>query len=806
MSLKQRFLIGFSLSMAALGVFFAILLSMNLRDQLVTDTEHKASLVLSQAEAIQTYVRDTLRPLMYSFFPPDTFIVEAMSTSYVTRRILGEMSRSDEQIRYRRVAVGARNPMSEADAFERALMERFAANPHLTRIEEITKWNKEEVFIAARPVRLDPSCLHCHGDPADAPKALLERYGERRGFWRQANELVGLDLVIAPVAGALTQIKGKTIGFLSMFAVGLVTLYLTVQLFFDRLVVANLRRVTETLRRYFPQEVGETSPMAPPTGDEIEEIYAGIETLAARLKEARRDIEEHAANLEHAVAARTQQLSQEAQERRADVALFVDLLHHITLAHSNIELLRAVLPRLAERFSATWAFYQCASAEGSVIWPEQTQIPPLPDNWRTLIAAGEVVLTDDEVRIPVRTLDMSRGLLRLHFAKHGPHPAAHALHFYQAIGHQLGLALENLDAIHALMAQNTLLESIFNGISDPLALVDSSRAIILANAPARALALEAPQTPADPTTVRLPARLLAAAEAGAKAAPLESTITLDDGRSFAVARYPIASPPGAPQRFVVYARENTTERHMLEQLRRSERLAAVGKLAAGLAHEINNPLGVITCYTELLRQYLTDPQALEDLAVIERHAAQAKKVLRDLLDFARSRPAQPGPCDIHALLRGLERIFQVQAQTRHVGLCIETPSSPLMALADPNALEQVLSNLLLNALDAVPPNTGQITITASAYSPTEVRITVADNGPGIAETDLPHIFDPFFTTKAAGQGTGLGLALVFSLMRDMQGTIEVHNDAGAVFTLTLPAYPTTITEGHDDHQPPSPHR
>lgn len=789
MSLKHRFLVGLSLSMGAMAVFFAVLLSVNLRDQLVTDTEHKASLVLSQAEAIQTYVRKTLRPAMYDLLHTDDFLVEAMSASYVTRRIMGSLSLQDDQIRYRRVAVGARNPASEADALERALMERFAANPGLGRIEEITQWNGEEVFIAARPVRLDPSCLRCHGDPADAPKALVERYGAERGFWRHPDELVGLDVVIAPVAGALTQIKGKTIGFLAMFAVGLITLYLTVQLFFDRLVVANLRRVTGVLRHYFPQEAGEAPDAPSPTGDEIEQIYAGIEALAARLKEAREDIEDHAHHLEQAVAARTQELSREAQERRADVALFVDLLHLINLSHSNTELLRAALPRLAERFGASWAFYQCEASAGAVIWPEDAPVPPPPANWRALLAAGELVLAEREVLIPVRTTDMSRGLLRLHFPEHGPHPAAHAQHLYRAVGQQLGLALENLDAIHSLMAHNSLLASICNGISDPLALVDASGGIILANEPARQLARALTDQSAAPGA---PARLLDAPGLAAEASPDPSepalaTVELDDGRSFAVARYPLAPSPGLPQRFVVYARENTAERRMLDQLRQTEKLVAVGKLAAGLAHEINNPLGVITCYTELVRQRLTDPQALEDLAVIERHAVQAKKVLRDLLDFARPRPAQPGPCDIKALLAALARIFQVQAQARRATLRLELPPEPLTAHADPGALEQVLSNLLLNALDAVAPGTGRITLAAApAPDGRHIQVTVADNGPGIAEAILPHIFDPFVTTKEVGRGTGLGLAVAFGLVRDMGGTITAANHDGAVFTITLP--------------------
>ncbi len=780
--------------MGALGIFFAILLSMNLRDQLETDTKHKTSLVLSQAEAIQTYVATVLRPTMYTYLQDEDFILEAMSTSYVTRKIMSSLGLHDKSIRYRRVAVDARNPDYEANSFERTVMQRFAADPTLTRIEEITQYSEEEVFLAARPVRLQPPCLHCHGKPADAPKALLERYGSERGFWRHPGELVGLDMVIVPVGSALGQIKGKTVGFLSLFAVGLAGLHLAIQLFFDRLVVANLRRVTEVLRHYFPQEAGAAprSTESPATHDEIEEIYTGIETLAVRLKEARENIEQYARNLEDMVATRTRELAHEAQERRADVALFVDLLHTINSAHTNTELLGSTLPQLGKRFGADWVYYQCGSGIGSVLWPRDAQLPEPPNNWRDIIASGEMVTTESEVLIPVRTTDISRGILRLHFPPQGPTPASHAPELYQAIGHQLALALENLDAINSLMAQNALLASIFDGISDPLALVDNHCTILLANEPARALALALgdPATASEP--FKLPPRFFGdhpfdPSEDEAQKTPILSSITLEDGRSFVVARYPLHSPPKHPRRFVVYARENTTERRMLERLRQTEKLVAVGKLAAGLAHEVNNPLGVIVCYTELLRQSISDPQCLEDLAVIERHAVSAKKVLRDLLDFARPRPAQTGPCDISALLTGLARIFEVQAQARRCKLRLELPPDPLFARADASALEQVVSNLLLNALDAVEPHAGTITLRAACSEDRRhAVITVADDGPGIPESNLPHIFDPFFTTKAVGRGTGLGLAVAFGLMHDMGGTIEAFNQGGALFVLTLP--------------------
>ncbi len=804
-TIKHRFVVGLSVIMALLGVFFAVIISMNLRNQLVTDTEHKASLVLSQAEAVQAYVRQVLRPSMYHLLPPDAFLLEAMSTSFVTRRVMSDFNIQGDQYKYRRVAIGSRNPDYEADAFERALMERFEKDSELTRIEEITERGGEEVFVAARPVRLDASCLHCHGDPEAAPRELIERYGDKRGFWRHDGELVGVDAVTMPVAGALGQIKGATFSFMGLFALGLGVFYLTMQVFFDRLVVVNLRRVTEVMRRFFPKEADE-EPRPSQGEGEIDEIYAGIEAFAARLKEARGKIEDHAQNLERKVADRTLDLANEADERRADVALFVELLSILNMSQTRAELLSGALDRIAERFGARTAAYECEfSGGGSVTWPPGTAAPPPPADWRRLVAGNELRLETHAALVPVRTTDVSRGLLRLYFPEAGPGPLPEAADLYRAIGQQLGIALENLDAINSLLGQNTLLASIFEGISDPLALLDAGFGVILANEPARELARavqkdlagrHCPAPPAGPGQApSLPPEIFGPPDGVLTDAPAKmasgrsaSTVTLPDGRSFAVTRYALDDSTGGTGRMVVYARENTAERRMREQMRQTEKLVAVGKLAAGLAHEINNPLGVISCYAELLRGSIADAQAIEDLAVIERHADMAKKVLRDLLDFARPRPATPGPCDLEALLKGLSRIFEVQAQARKVKLVTRAAPSLPLAKADASGLEQVLSNLLLNALDAVMPGSGEIVMEAVASpEPDAVRIRVADNGPGIAPEDITRIFDPFFTTKEAGRGSGLGLAVVYGLLRDMGGRVEVENAGGAVFTVTLPA-------------------
>ena len=226
---------------------------------------------------------------------------------------------------------------------------------------------------------------------------------------------------------------------------------------------------------------------------------------------------------------------------------------------------------------------------------------------------------------------------------------------------------------------------------------------------------------------------------------------------------------------------------MRAQMQQSEKLAALGKLAAGLAHEINNPLGVISCYAQLLQKSQQGSQAQEDLEVIVRHTKKAQKVLQDLLGLARANKSATGPSDLNAVARYLAQIFRVQVDKTGVALTLDLAEDLPLVTADASTLEQILTNLLVNAFDAVAPETGRITVsTRPAGDGKGARLIVADNGPGIAPENIDQIFDPFFTTKEIGKGTGLGLTVVHELIRELGGSVEVQSDDGATFALTFP--------------------
>ncbi len=233
-----------------------------------------------------------------------------------------------------------------------------------------------------------------------------------------------------------------------------------------------------------------------------------------------------------------------------------------------------------------------------------------------------------------------------------------------------------------------------------------------------------------------------------------------------------------------------------EKLVRSEKLASVGKLAAGVAHEIGNPIGIVLGYLDLLQRDVTPEQRAQYLGQAQEATRRISRIIRDLLDFARPGGDGTETGDAGRVIRATVQLLEPQKRFKNVSLTSTVPDDAALpvAIAD-NRLQQVLVNLLLNAADATSQETApSIELSADIRDET-VEIRVADNGPGVAEGDRRHIFDPFFTTKDPGEGTGLGLSICHGILTNHGGDIHVepHADRGAVFVITCPR-PAPVAE------------
>jgi len=232
------------------------------------------------------------------------------------------------------------------------------------------------------------------------------------------------------------------------------------------------------------------------------------------------------------------------------------------------------------------------------------------------------------------------------------------------------------------------------------------------------------------------------------------------------------------------------------QIYQSEKLAAVGQLAAGVAHEINNPLtGVLTYASFLLKRAEDKPEFKEDLDVIVRETKRCRQIVRGLLDFARQMPPEKQACDLVEIVERAVQIVQVQLAARRVELRKQLRADLPQVHVDANQIQQVLVNLLLNASDAIGDGGGAITLGAD-LAPQEdgagdrarqIEVWVRDTGSGIAPANLEKIFDPFFSTKGR-KGTGLGLAVAWGIIEKHNGRIEVQSEVGkgTTFRVLLP--------------------
>lgn len=253
--------------------------------------------------------------------------------------------------------------------------------------------------------------------------------------------------------------------------------------------------------------------------------------------------------------------------------------------------------------------------------------------------------------------------------------------------------------------------------------------------------------------------------------------------------FPIRDETSRPVEAFLFEEDITERVHLQTQLAQADKLAMTGQLAAGVAHEINNPLTVIMANAQLLQRKIssqeTELQEMVDLII--QAGERATQSVRELLDFARRERFEPGEVDINASLRRVLGLVRHELTANSIELVFLPDESLPTVIASQDQLEGVWLNLLLNAIDAIHPGPGNIHI-STRQSAGQVQVVFADNGHGIDPAQLPHIFEPFFTTKRPGRGTGLGLSVCQQIIARHGGEIRVWSQSGVgtQFTVILP--------------------
>jgi two-component system, NtrC family, sensor kinase len=241
----------------------------------------------------------------------------------------------------------------------------------------------------------------------------------------------------------------------------------------------------------------------------------------------------------------------------------------------------------------------------------------------------------------------------------------------------------------------------------------------------------------------------------------------------------------------VFQREEKLKDLTRQQIGQSEKLASIGRLAAGIAHEINNPLTGVLTFTHLLRDKpnMTDEDR-EDLDVVIHETTRVREIVRGLLDFSRESVSDKESLQLNDVVRQTILLIQSQKEFRKIDIALHLSDD----IGDRNQLQQVLLNLSLNACEAMPDG-GVLTITTQEDN-NQVILTVRDTGHGIPSGHIENIFDPFFTTKPIGKGTGLGLSVTYGIVQSHNGSIHVESEegAGTTFTVVFPVHQDNAKE------------
>lgn len=237
----------------------------------------------------------------------------------------------------------------------------------------------------------------------------------------------------------------------------------------------------------------------------------------------------------------------------------------------------------------------------------------------------------------------------------------------------------------------------------------------------------------------------------------------------------------------------------LAMLVKEDKLISLGKLVASVAHEINNPIASILNFAKLMNKSLrAGKQRAKDIAEYQRYLGlcvsegeRCAKIVRNLLSFARQSASTPRRVDVVELLASTALLTSHRMKLSNIDLAMDVPGRGLEVWGDPSQLQQVFTNLVFNAIEAMPAG-GRLNIIGSLDQAARVvRLSFSDSGEGIAPENIPHIFEPFFSTKQVGYGVGLGLSMVYGIVRDHNGAISVESrpGAGATFKVELPWSP-----------------
>jgi two-component system, NtrC family, sensor kinase len=283
LSLQAKFSAGIIIIVGLFAGLLSYELYSQLKESLTSNVYEKSQVILAELEATRKYVSDILRPRISSMVPGDEFVLEAMSTTYVSRQIMERFQNMFPEFRYKRAATNPRVPSNQADTFESKILSEFQKSPSLKDWQGIVTRSGERFFVRMVPIRMDAECLRCHATPENAPAKLLNLYGPTGGFGRKVGDIAGMDVLSFPVESAMAQIRRQTLATLVPSLLAVATALLLVIAFFRRLVVNRIG----LLKGFFSEFVSDGSDLSRRLNivqrDEIGDLCRAFNIMADKL-------------------------------------------------------------------------------------------------------------------------------------------------------------------------------------------------------------------------------------------------------------------------------------------------------------------------------------------------------------------------------------------------------------------------------------------------------------------------------------------------------------------------------------------